>query len=318
VVVSGGENLKRVLGGLFGFGAAAHERILRPFRRHADCITVVVGSRLVGGAGKTPFVRWLAGELIQRGVPVALCTSGYRRQGSEPECPAGVVDAAQWGDETALLRDAFPKVPFFVGRQRLKLATLCAAKYPGSVMVLDDGLQHHRLEPHVSILLQVDGVEELFLPYGEIRARKSLESEVDFLVPERDRIKEYFAKDARGIGVNPFDFAGQPVQVFTAIAHGTRVADYWRREVGADVVNAVHLRDHASLHDIDLSSILDPHLLVVTTAKDWVKIRKNSGQKKFRWVIMDYQHRMIDSVKSRFLDELMQKISAFQGVSSGS
>jgi tetraacyldisaccharide 4'-kinase len=281
-------------------------------------VTVVVGSRLVGGAGKTPFVRWLAAELIMRGIPVALCTSGYRRTGTESECPTGPVNPVTWGDETALLREAFPAVPFFVGKWRLKLAELCAARYPGHVMVLDDGLQHHRLQPHISILLQVDGVPEHFIPHGEIRAPKSLEQRVEFLIPQSDRVKETFAKDVRGIDVNLQDLAGHKVQVLTGIANGHRVEEYLKNEVGLVVTKAVHLPDHAELHNIDLEGLFDKEIVVVATAKDWVKLRSNPAESKFRWVIVDYRHQLKDSLAPAFLDEVVRQIHQHQGGKVGS
>src|SRR5690606_29334872 len=43
---------------------------------------IVVGNVSVGGTGKTPFVIWLAAQLVQRGRKVGIVTRGYRGKGT--------------------------------------------------------------------------------------------------------------------------------------------------------------------------------------------------------------------------------------------
>ena len=47
-------------------------------------MVVIVGNLTVGGAGKTPFVIWLAGELARRGLKVGVAMRGYKGAGGPP------------------------------------------------------------------------------------------------------------------------------------------------------------------------------------------------------------------------------------------
>src|SRR5437773_2501910 len=56
--------------GLYDAGIFASHRLPRP--------TVAIGNLTTGGTGKTPLVRWLAGQLAERNLRPAILLRGYR------------------------------------------------------------------------------------------------------------------------------------------------------------------------------------------------------------------------------------------------
>jgi len=96
--------------------------------------TISIGNLAVGGAGKTPFARWLVDQLLARGERPALLHGGYA------------------ADEPALHERWHPSVPVYAGRDRVRSASL-AAERGASVLVLDDGFQHRRLLRDLDIVL---------------------------------------------------------------------------------------------------------------------------------------------------------------------
>ena len=112
---------------------------------------VVVGNLTVGGAGKTPLVLWLAGELQRMGWRPGIVSRGY---GAAAPGPCAVTpDAApgRVGDEPLLLARR-SGLPVWIGRDRVAAARALLARHPEvDLLLCDDGLQHYRLARDVEI-----------------------------------------------------------------------------------------------------------------------------------------------------------------------
>ncbi|MEZ4218886.1 MAG: tetraacyldisaccharide 4'-kinase [Myxococcota bacterium] len=153
---------------LYALGARAHRAawgaapragarsMLRPER--LPCRVVAVGSVVAGGAGKTPLAAFVARGLAARGHRVAVASRGYGRRGARGREPLVVSDrerlrgdVASCGDEPMWLAAALPGVPVLVARDRARAGRLAHALFATDVLVLDDGLQHHRVERDVAI-----------------------------------------------------------------------------------------------------------------------------------------------------------------------
>ena len=81
----------------------AYRRGLRPSIETAVPV-IVVGNVSVGGTGKTPFVIWLAAQLVQRSRKVGIVTRGYGGKGTVwPQAVTASSDAGEVGDEPVLL-----------------------------------------------------------------------------------------------------------------------------------------------------------------------------------------------------------------------
>src|SRR5690606_10897693 len=130
--------------GLAAARRAAYRRgILKSYE--LDVPVVVVGNLSVGGTGKTPFIVWLANELVQRGLRVGIVTRGYRGRATEwPQAVTAESDAQAVGDEPVLLA-ARTGCPVVAGPDRVAAARKLREDYAVDVILSDDGLQHYRL-----------------------------------------------------------------------------------------------------------------------------------------------------------------------------
>lgn len=141
----------------------------------APLAVISVGNITVGGTGKTPFVRWLVGYLRREGKTVAVLSRGY-----------GAVRNGL-SDEALELKRAFPDLPVFLGRDRVRLARKACAEKMDAV-VLDDGFQYRRLARDLDIVL-IDATNPFgngrLLPRGILREDLSALGRADLLVLTR-------------------------------------------------------------------------------------------------------------------------------------
>ncbi len=165
---------------LYGAAARAHGAAYRAGwlrRARPSCRVVSVGSPVAGGTAKTPTAAWLASRLHERGHKAVLATRGYGRTGNEPvvvlsdgKRVRGRLREA--GDEPALLVGLAPGVPVLVGPDRSVVSLRAVSAFGADVVVLDDGMQHHRLARDVEIVT-LDGRTGLgngwTLPRGPLR-----------------------------------------------------------------------------------------------------------------------------------------------------
>ncbi len=143
-------------------------------RRWLDTPVVSIGGIGMGGAGKTPFVLFLAEKLQEAGRRPAILTRGYRRRVPEKATilPAGAkAPVTLTGDEAQLLLQA-GVAPVGIGANRYHVGTLLEKQFAPEVILLDDGFQHWQLGRQFDLVL-IDALDpfaggELF-PLGRLR-----------------------------------------------------------------------------------------------------------------------------------------------------
>jgi len=167
--------------GLYGAGVLTRERLPRP--------VVSVGNLVLGGAGKTPHVLYLARWLSGSGRRVAVLSRGYGRRSRGvvwvSRGDGSVADAREGGDEPVLLARSLPGVPVVVADSRAEAGREVLAREAVDVFLLDDGFQHLSLHRDVDLLL-VDCARGLSnrmtLPFGPLREPPSHARFADGLV----------------------------------------------------------------------------------------------------------------------------------------
>ena len=135
------------LAALWGIGA--RRRQAGGSRARADVPVICVGNLTVGGAGKSPTVMALLGELQGRGYRPMVLSRGYGGALAGPVRVAPGHRAEDVGDEPVML-SAF--APVWVARDRVAGARAAAAD-GADVIVMDDGFQDPSLEKDVAIIV---------------------------------------------------------------------------------------------------------------------------------------------------------------------
>lgn len=149
---------------------------LRSFQPAAP--TIVVGNIALGGTGKTPHVELVLRTLMATngGGPVpalATLSRGYGRRGTGFAEVSVADDAATAGDEPLMLKRKFTGVRVFVGADRVAGLERIRQQIPGlRAVVLDDALQHRRLNAGLNLVLttwQRPWYKDHLLPAGNLR-----------------------------------------------------------------------------------------------------------------------------------------------------
>lgn len=134
--------------------------------------TIVIGNLALGGTGKTPHVE-LVIDILKHSGPIATLSRGYGRKGNEFREVQLNDDPASVGDEPLQLKQKDPGIHVFVGADRIRSIGIIHQKIPDlKAIVLDDALQHRRLNASLNILLTTWNrpyFKDALLPAGRLR-----------------------------------------------------------------------------------------------------------------------------------------------------
>jgi tetraacyldisaccharide 4'-kinase len=137
------------LSALYACGVRAFEA-LSSIPRRAPVPVVCAGTALVGGASKTPVALAIGERLshLQPSLEVHFLTRGYGGSVRGPLCVDPAHLSSVVGDEALLLAGARTT---WVSADRLAGA-IAASAAGASLVVMDDGLQHHTIGRDLSLL----------------------------------------------------------------------------------------------------------------------------------------------------------------------
>ena len=266
---------------------------------------ISVGGVTVGGAGKTPVVRYLAELLKDMGYRPVILSRGYGR-GGRHVTPVSLQES--WhrvGDEPFFLASILSDVPVVVGADRLAAGRRAVAEFQPDVLILDDGFQHRHLHRDLDIVVyDSTGYHHnlSLMPAGPLRESMSALRRARSLILTRTDQTEgvtRLAEHARGMNpdiqiiesvyrpirlrrrsdnmVVPLDhLKNQPVLILCGIANpvslGRTISD-----LGAHVVSTFSFADHHAFSITDMDHTLQSAQRVearwiLTTEKDAVRI----------------------------------------------
>lgn len=260
---------------------------------HAAVPVVSVGNLSVGGTGKTPMTAHLIAMLRAVGMHPGVAMRGYK---SRP---------GTMSDEQAEYLELFPELPIAAQPDRVAGVVRLVRDHGVDCAVLDDGFQHRFLARDVEIVL-IDAMRDPFidrcLPAGWLREPVGSLARADIVVLTRcDRVNIGVADETerrvRGIATGALvcrarhDWAelrgtGGTLPVSwlrgkrAVVACGIGNPDGFLRHVGAqgaEVIERFVRRDHHEWDGADARAIAEAakraSAPVVTTGKDWVKLR---------------------------------------------
>jgi tetraacyldisaccharide 4'-kinase len=262
---------------------------------------VCVGNLSTGGTGKTPMVVHVVRELARRGRRPGVLSRGYKAAAHES------ADGPR-GDEARMLAQLLPGVPLVQDRERVRGAALLLQRGCDAV-VLDDGFQHRRLARDLDLVL-VDATRPFGLPWsgdrapewllprgllrepaaGLARAGACVVTRSDQVEPQRlARLEERLRDAAPGVPVVlarhrptglvardgerfPLErLAGRDVELVSGIGNAAAF-EATVAALGARVVEHRRFPDHHHYSAADLAGLCRASRVLVTTAKDAVKI----------------------------------------------
>lgn len=283
---------------------------------------VSIGNLTVGGSGKTPLAALVAVVLGELGATPAIVSRGYGRRTRGVRVVAdreGVrLDARDAGDEPRLLAEQLPGVPVVVGESRYEAGRVALERCGADAIVLDDGFQHRTIVKDLEILT-VAGVEpwgngRLF-PRGILReplsalrrahvvvvtnsATASTQSAVAQSLRDRGSHAPLLAGSYRpetlrsgddAAALPPSMLAGSRVVAVAGLASPAGFVSTLS-SLGADVVELVEFPDHHRYSASDLARVRSVARQtgadrVVTTEKDWVRLREGPPSDIDWWVL---------------------------------
>lgn len=121
---------------------------------------VVVGNRIVGGAGKTPSTLALLAHLRQRGWHPGVLSRGYGATGRAADAPPVLIDQSNASPDVSLTGDEPLLIwrrsgaPLAISADRVRGGHALLQRHPEvDILVCDDGLQHLRLARDLEIVV---------------------------------------------------------------------------------------------------------------------------------------------------------------------
>ena len=127
----------------YRIGVCIRNRLFDNGRRKVHRLSVPVisiGNITLGGTGKTPCVEYVARWCADQGKQVTILSRGYGSK-SGPN------------DEAMVLEENLPDVPHLQGIDRVAIGKTAIEELETGLLVLDDGFQHRRLHRHCDIVL---------------------------------------------------------------------------------------------------------------------------------------------------------------------
>jgi len=242
---------------------------------------IVVGNITVGGAGKTPLVIWLAGQLQRHGYKPAIISRGYQGSAQSTSPVFADSDPVIVGDEPVMIA-RLGAWPVWIGRDRPETGESLLQAHPEcNVIISDDGLQHYRLRRDIEIAV-VDANYKFGngwrLPAGPLRESQKRLKSVDAVVWNgAAMISQPFAMHLSGcifrsvvdptVSAMAQDFEGQTITAIAGIGNPGR---FFRQlsELGL-AFDEMPFPDHHAFQPSDLQSIEADVILM--TEKDAVK-----------------------------------------------
>jgi tetraacyldisaccharide 4'-kinase len=304
--------------GLYAAGLKRRGRLAAP--------VVSVGNLTVGGAGKTPFVAWLACELSRRGRSVIVLGRGYGR--------AATAELNEEGEWLARLLPP-PLVRVVQAPDRFRAAQLALREQPADVVLLDDGFQHEALVRDLDVVL-VDASDPFgngrLLPRGPLREPlaalrrahfvfltraelapaerlRSLKEQVAALAPgARLGVVRFEVAALRGGGERgpPKRLAGRAVVLLTGVGSPRAVRASVER-LGARVAEELAFPDHHPFTRAEVERALARARALsaelVVTSKDAVKLDRlgDAG----RYLVLEQEPAVVEGGE-RLLEELLR------------
>lgn len=279
---------------------------------HGSCI-IVVGNLTVGGAGKTPFVSYLAKRCKKNELTVGVIARGYGRKDEskliEVTHDSKVINV---GDEALMLKKQLG-CPVAVAANRFEAAKYLNKKYQLDVIISDDGLQHYNLPRDYEIIV-VDGEREFgngrCLPAGPLREPVSRLKNVDIVVSNgvnasydyqyNLKYNDLVSLEDDTVRKQLIAFQGQKVHVVAGIGNPKRFFIELEK-LGLNVIPH-RFPDHHAYKQSEIA--FNDNLPIIMTEKDAVKCSQFVNPNAWYLPVVAEPNKKLDDRITNLLEEL--------------
>lgn len=266
-------------------------------RRKGPVPTLVVGNLSAGGTGKTPMILWLLNQYSD--LKLGVLSRGYGRKTKGFHWVTNEGSSDEFGDEPLEIKSNYSDVPVAVSEDRLEGLNQMHLEHSDlQGVILDDGFQHLKLNPHKSVILsrydQPYFDMRCSLPLGRLREFPFTAKYADAMIFTKcplDLTKAAAGSTIKrsGLPKNKVFFAHyrqtEPLRVIgeessskrALFISGTAEKLTFKQE-GWEIVKTINYPDHQSftLDNVQewLKTLKKHELnLLLLTRKDWQRIR---------------------------------------------
>jgi len=305
---------------------------------------ISIGNITLGGVGKTPFVQYLARNLLRKGFEPAILSRGY---GGKSEHSFLIVSdgkqifstSEKAGDEPFLLARSLSGVPVLVGKDRVKTGRYAVEAFRVKFLLLDDGFQYLKLHRDLDILL-IDTTNPFgsgwLLPAGILREPvRNLSRAHLFVLTKIEGEKEVQELERLLFSINP------RAKILKAVHRPQKLWELGRRkerpiiylegrkilalssignpnsfektlhQLEVELKESIRFPDHHRYLKRELKEVEEKALkigaeMVVTTEKDEARLPKDFSF-SFPWMVLSISLEIIEG--ERELEEELKKLS---------
>jgi len=232
---------------------------------------ICIGNITVGGTGKTPHAEYVI-SILGKELKVALLSRGYMRKtrGFRYVSPSSL--ASESGDEPLQISRKFPDSIVAVDSDRINGIHTILREHPESqVIILDDGFQHRKVKPGLSILLTDYGrlmTRDSLLPFGRLRESASQRKRADVIIVTKTPDK---LDDSERSAIEAELRTGKNQKVlFTTISYSRLAPVFEQSAPAADLPDEKTRNEQAALI---LTGIASPGPLITHLEKYFSEIR---------------------------------------------
>ena len=282
---------------------------------------ISVGNITLGGTGKTPAVIFLASLLTKVGKKVAILSRGYgRRTKGLLLVSRGDGLRCEWedcGDEPYMISEKLPNLPIVVDENRYRGSLYLENNFDLDIIILDDGFQHRSLHRDLDIVL-IDGEDNLndhkLLPYGILREPWNNIKRANAIMVTKKKPGPLLKRRIEEISLPSIETRFSPVlrysdkntkvkevkDKYVYLVSGLGNPKFFRKTVehmGFKICGITEFKDHYNYKEDDILRLQtlakeSGASSVLTTEKDWLKIKKLSPQVVFG--IVDIKMKVMD------------------------
>lgn len=272
-------------------------KILRPKKYNTKIISI--GNLIMGGAGKTPTVEYLANYFIKKNIYFAIISRGYRRETKGMVVASENDNFKSIGDEPAQYFKKFSEYSKIIVSEDREVALSFCDKNKIKYVILDDAFQNLKFDKDLNVLVssfyKPFFYDDLF-PMGMLRESKNNAKRADLLIysncPDKissekvNRFKtksKYYLREGTPILFSTVKYQ-KPVKIFgkslkkdVIVISSIAYPELFHKYISSkyNIIEIIKFKDHHKYSDYDIKKIstkLNDDVSLVTTEKDAVKL----------------------------------------------